>query len=174
MSWTNEEFKVEAFNVEVRAPRHEVGVDTWGSRSFPLSGDGTELHWAKDGLPTKTTVTVTVKNYCKWYELYLVYPDGGVEAVDFPDCGNYEELGSPYVDHVPNPRHVFAWALALDYTVDDAGLTAMCAEWDELRKEWAGLEGYEIHPVDTLGADWREKVASHIIQKIQDNSDESG
>lgn len=51
--------------------------------------------------PTDKPV-LTVENYLKWYCLYLVRPDGSVEAVDFPEDG--------YCDHVPFPAAVLRMA----------------------------------------------------------------
>lgn len=56
----------------------------------------------------RTVDIVTVENYDKWYGLQIVHPDNSVEEVPFPDMGNYEILGSPFRDHVPNPAHITA------------------------------------------------------------------
>jgi hypothetical protein len=65
----------------------------------------------------------------KWYRLTVTYWDGTTEQVSFPDEGDYETLGSPYLDHAPNPRHVWRWAERMGYDVDDASLEAITGRW---------------------------------------------
>lgn len=61
---------------------------------------------------------LTVENYVKWYELYVCFPDGRVEAVSFGDLEDFRGDESAYVDHVPNPKAVFALARARGWDVD--------------------------------------------------------
>jgi hypothetical protein len=57
-----------------------------------------------NGYPQECPV-LTVENYCKWYSLFLVHPDGRVEAVDYDRLEPIAAAldASAYVDHVPNP-----------------------------------------------------------------------
>lgn len=68
---------------------------------------------------------VTVEAYTKWYGLYVVRPDAQVEEVPFP---THETL-TPYIDHVPNPAVVEAWAEANGYEVDEMALEMMIGRW---------------------------------------------
>lgn len=57
--------------------------------------------------PEKTTITVV--NYCKWYDFHLVHPDGRVERLDDSYYAPFEkgELANRFptlwADHVPAP-----------------------------------------------------------------------
>lgn len=77
--------------------------------------------------------TLTVENYCKWYELHLVRPDGRVEEVSFEqldDLANKLGLrGSAYVDHVPNPEVVQELADENEWDVDDVSMEVMVGRW---------------------------------------------
>lgn len=64
----------------------------------------------------------------KWYNLELWTPEG-MHSIEFPDMGNYEKLGSPYVDHVPNPKHVVLWAESMGYELDEMSLEVMIGRW---------------------------------------------
>lgn len=79
--------------------------------------------------------TLTVENYCKWYDMQIIHPDGRVEAVSFGDldelAGNvgYDVLGSGYVDHVPNPQVVRALAEARGWAVDEQAMEMIAGRW---------------------------------------------
>jgi len=136
----------------------------WKSRRVPLSNRGFELYWNQRSLGhlNEGKSVLTIENYCKWYSLYLISPDWKIESVGFPDCGNYQQLGSPYSDHHPSPRHVLAFSLIKGYECDADGFGAIVAEWNALRLEWAGLEDYELHPVDLLGKNWQALVLPNL------------
>jgi hypothetical protein len=68
---------------------------------------------------------LTVENYCKWYDLQIVHPDGRVEAVPFPDDGQ----GTPYVDHVPNPHAVARYADRCGYHIDLQAFEMIVGRW---------------------------------------------
>jgi hypothetical protein len=59
--------------------------------------------------------------YPKWYSLYLVHPNGDVEEIEFPDG---------YVDHVPDPMAVAAYAESHDYEVDSLAYEMMVGRWE--------------------------------------------
>jgi hypothetical protein len=74
-----------------------------------------------------TKPIVTIENYCKWYDLYLVHPDGRVEAVPFPE----ERIeGAPYLDHAPNPSHVLHWAERMGYHLHEESEEMMIGRWE--------------------------------------------
>lgn len=79
---------------------------------------------------TVTYPVLTVEVYCKWYDLFIVHPSGRIEGVPFPDEGKHGVSGPPYVDHVPNPRHVVHWARREGVTVDDLSLEIMIGRWE--------------------------------------------
>lgn len=72
---------------------------------------------------------VTVEAYCKWYCLWVRFKDR-VEEAEFPDEGEYKTLGSPYLDHAPNPRHVVRWAKRMGYVIDDLALELIVGRWE--------------------------------------------
>lgn len=76
--------------------------------------------------PTETVLTV--ENYCKWYRLHLVHPDGSVEPIPFPmDCE--QTGGSGFVDHVPHPRAVVEEAHRRDVVLHDAAMERITGRW---------------------------------------------
>jgi hypothetical protein len=65
----------------------------------------------------------------KWYGLLLQHSNGHVEEIPFPDMGNYSKLGSPYIDHTPNPRHVAFWAAQEGYRLDPVSFELLVGRW---------------------------------------------
>ncbi len=59
---------------------------------------------------TETLGTITVENYPKWYDLFIVQPDGSVTKVE---PGPIEWRG-----HVPTPASVMAYADKMNLYVD--------------------------------------------------------
>lgn len=63
------------------------------------------LYWG----PPPDVPTLTMEAYQKWYEMFLVKPDGGVKKVEFDallDTAICESTESPWHDHAPNPEVV--------------------------------------------------------------------
>lgn len=70
------------------------------------------FHFTERGQPTvyvrapSDKPVLTVANYCKWYELYLVNPDGSVTEVDstviHEVCDKID--GATWVDHIYSPQ----------------------------------------------------------------------
>ena len=76
---------------------------------------------------------VTVELYEKWYDLYLVAPDGTVTEVSFGDLEDprYCEGDQTAVsDHVPNPVVVAAYAQANEYDVDNLAIELIVGRWE--------------------------------------------
>jgi hypothetical protein len=73
--------------------------------------------------------TVTVENYCKWYALYVLHPNGLVSEVDFGQLEAHSPGVSAYLDHAPNPAAVVRWAMANSIEVDVDSLELMIARW---------------------------------------------
>jgi hypothetical protein len=77
---------------------------------------------------------VTVECYEKWYHLYLVYKihdELAVEATPFPE----HDTLTPYIDHVPNPAVVKAWAESKGYYLDELAYQMMIGRWELAREE---------------------------------------
>jgi hypothetical protein len=51
---------------------------------------------------------LTLEIYQKWYNLYVIHPDGRVEELDFAELD--DRKGTPFCDHVPNPRKLIQLA----------------------------------------------------------------
>ena len=105
----------------------------YSDRNIPLVYNGF--------LPRERAI-ITVENYLKWYKLYLLHPNGDVEAVDFPVMDGI--AGSPYIDHVPNPDHVAAWANLEGYTISDQSYEMMIGRWVYEAKEGADILTVEL------------------------------
>lgn len=91
-----------------------------------------------DGLPHKGDPPVlTVENYMKWYEFWLVHYNGRIEPLDFGELQQmaHEMRVSPYCDHVPNPDVVVAWAKKMNFHLDPGALEAIIGRWELEYKE---------------------------------------
>jgi hypothetical protein len=82
-----------------------------------------------NGLPDEPLLTVEIAS--KWYQLYLIRPDGSVHGLDF---GRLEQpafmLGiSAYCDHVPNPQAVRRLAEVNSWTLDDLAEELIVGRW---------------------------------------------
>lgn len=62
--------------------------------------------------------------------MFVVMPNGNVEAMPFPDEPEFCPGESPYVDHVPNPRVVAAWARSKGYDIDPLAYEMMIGRWE--------------------------------------------
>lgn len=78
--------------------------------------------------------TITVALDTKWYRLFLLLPDldsrgeHRVVELEFPDPPEFK--GTPYVDHVPNPRCVLFFARVYGYVIDDLAWELMIGRWE--------------------------------------------
>jgi hypothetical protein len=84
--------------------------------------------------------TITVEDYCKWYTLYVVFPDNRVESLCFPGHDTLDDLPSgemSFVDHVPNPRAVKRMAERLGYEIDYDSLERMVGRWFLEVQNWS-------------------------------------
>src|SRR5690606_15381227 len=78
--------------------------------------------------------TITVENYCKWYNLFIVNPDGSVGKVPVYDHSKYE--GTTWYDHVPHPGWVKFLEREYGYEVDDESFEMMIGRYHlEVLKE---------------------------------------
>lgn len=74
---------------------------------------------------------LTVENYCKWYTLHLLHPDGRVEPVSYGVLEGFcdGEEQTPYVDHVPNPVLVERLCAAMGWELDEQSHEMMIGRW---------------------------------------------
>lgn len=81
--------------------------------------------------PLPTITTLTVENYCKWYELQAVHPDGRVEPVSYGALEGFRDGNemTPYVDHVPNPVLVERLCNAMGWELDEQSHEMMIGRW---------------------------------------------
>ena len=78
--------------------------------------------------------TLTVENYCKWYALYLVHPDGKVTTVD---AEVYERVSRKtnglitiWGDHVINPLAFKLVGELLGAHVDSRSMEMVIGRWE--------------------------------------------
>ena len=74
---------------------------------------------------------LTLENYGKWYEMYLVNPDGNVVPVDVEVLSETMTLYSEaiQIDHVFSPRLIYRVAQQMDYIVDERALEVAIGRW---------------------------------------------
>jgi hypothetical protein len=90
-------------------------------------------HVSARGLPLIVTDSaermLTAELYCKWYELYIVTTSEPV-IVPFGDLEAHAPEGeSAYIDHVPNPRAIEAYAEAEGVHIDSLFLEVAHGRW---------------------------------------------
>jgi hypothetical protein len=96
-------------------------------------------------------ITLTVENYCKWYSLFLVHPDGRVEQIPFPGEGYCKSDESPYADHVPNPVVVQRFAERHGYVIDERAFEVMVGRWHlEAKHEDETIYGGDVVEEDEV------------------------
>lgn len=89
------------------------------------SDRGLELFYSRESRDIQLP-TITVEDYLKWYDLYLVYPSGLTAKISFEHLEDYVSgTESPYVDHCPNPIAVINLARRHQFWVDSDALHAM-------------------------------------------------
>lgn len=95
--------------------------------------------------PNSQGPLLTVENYVKWYDIYIVFPDGRIQKVPYELF--WEGKGTGWHDHVPNPKACQMVAEKLN------------AEWDECSFEM--IVGRYMMEVVT---DKWEQILAEIIQ----------
>ena len=107
-------------------------------------------------------MTLTVELYVKWYSLFIIKPSGEVEAVGFMELEKGFQ-NAAFVDHVPNPAAVEAYAQMMGYEIDELA-------WDLIVGRW------QSEVVDTdRASSWGPDVAAryHLTDKEQNTIDEA-
>lgn len=72
---------------------------------------------------------VTLENYTKWYEVYLVMPDGSVQVAEgtLALLDKFED--AHWVDHHYHPRFLYRLAQVLNGTVDERAVEVAAGRW---------------------------------------------
>lgn len=113
----------------LRAGRFNEGDHvSYGAERKYLSKRGFPLIWSMHEPPIDHAITAEF--YLKWYELYIVHPDGRVEELQYESLEAHTPPGeSTYRDHTPNPRAVHNFAEANNWSID-------LIFWEVLRGRW--------------------------------------
>lgn len=111
-------------------------ADASGVALMFVSNRGIQLAFSSNFDIPNSSPVLTVELSNKWYELYLIYPDGKIESVFFPTS----EKDTSFVDHVPNPRVVQEYARKKGYWIDDLALELIVGRWFTEVRDWEELE----------------------------------
>lgn len=78
-----------------------------------------------------TDPILTAENYTKWYELYLVQPDGSVTEVAVEDLQLVMEQhdDARWVDHLYHPRLIYWLADQLKAEIDERLIEVAIGRW---------------------------------------------
>lgn len=74
---------------------------------------------------------ITAENYTKWYNLYIVMPDGSVQQVESGDILEIDDrkVGCLWVDHHFHPRLFYRLAEKLGGTIDERAVEVAAGRW---------------------------------------------
>jgi hypothetical protein len=100
--------------------------------------------YSERGFPLITQYTgskamLTVENYIKWYNLYIITEKGEVVPVDYEDIVE-SRGGLTWVDHAISPEafHLTAKSLGLEY--DDMTFAIVCQRFvEDFLEDWTKL-----------------------------------
>jgi hypothetical protein len=96
---------------------------------------------------------ITMENYTKWYGIYLVMPDGTVEAVD-PDVSDAaaKKLSFwPYGDHLFHPQLLIQLRKDHGWEVDERALECAGGRW--VREHDMMYELVQANPMLNFGGE---------------------
>jgi hypothetical protein len=128
-------------------------IDYWGAKSdrdIPLAS------WTGGA---KYPTILTVELYLKWYDLYLVFEDGHVEALHASKERADKLLDletefvrltgeSAYCDHAFNPKWVLFIEDRMKYSVASEALELIIGRWELEYKDNYSLEWEEFNEKD--------------------------
>lgn len=105
----------------------------YSERGMPL------VYWVKRPEYCYTVPVLTVENYCKWYNLYLVMPNGRVQQINFTQLDDVcTTAESPWCDHVPNPVVVERLAEASGWHLCSESIDMIRGRWAaEVLNQWS-------------------------------------
>lgn len=73
---------------------------------------------------------LTVENYVKWYEMYLIQTDGSVKKVPIAELIAYTRYDeAAYCDHVPNPTAVYRMCETRGWQLDEVSIETIMGRW---------------------------------------------
>lgn len=104
---------------------------------------------------------ITCELYSKWYELFIWWTDGQLLKLPFNKLEDVAfEMGvSAFVDHVPNPTVVEAYAERHDYGIDELAHDLIKGRWhNEVSNETKLCDLCEGHGVVSIHAIQHEAV----------------
>lgn len=90
---------------------------------------------------------ITLENYDKWYNIFLVMPDGSVKIVDTRDIEivNDKNDFQLWIDHLYHPRLLYLLAKHLDAYTDIRSLEVAAGRW---MTEYVGDDKLNFHDPD--------------------------
>jgi hypothetical protein len=112
------------------------------------------------GTPGKIPV-LTVENYMKWYDYFLVFPDGHVEGLHangrhvVADKVAQEYEGPVHGDHIFGPGYIMALSVALGVQVCSESFEMMVGRWEIEYKD-----NYNFPSIDDLNEEEFEEVTA--------------
>ena len=74
---------------------------------------------------------VTVENYCKWYQIFVIYPDSTVVPADWPTLNKINKSSDKHLigDHIFHPELLEKFADHIGGYVHDVSLEAVTGRW---------------------------------------------
>ena len=107
--------------------------------------------------------TLTVENYCKWYNLYLVKPCGSVTPITFGDLdeGSGMHAGT---DHVFYPPAVQEYAKRNGYYIDECSFEMIVGRYETERLGNYPIEEYEYIEESTDMKNTRDKLKISSVE----------
>lgn len=89
---------------------------------------------------------ITMENYCKWYDIYVVFPDGSVKTIDLnkldiETLGMEKDGASSILDHAFHPMLIQRVAQELCYVIDPVSFETIIGRWElEYHNKYPELE----------------------------------
>lgn len=91
---------------------------------------------SKRGIPlicqdVRNEPTITVENYCKWYDIYVIYPDGSIVTASWTKMREIEESSGRTLigDHIFHPLLLSEYANIIDGSVDEVSEEVVTGRW---------------------------------------------
>lgn len=72
---------------------------------------------------------ITVENYLKWYDVYLVHPSGEVSKIDLYLVERRLGGETVWADHVPNPKAINETARFFGWDIDPISYELIVGRW---------------------------------------------
>lgn len=96
-----------------------------------------QMYYSERGIPLlyvgkpRNVPVVTMENYTKWYDIYLVMPGGAVCKVNVDDISAIvkESKINLRIDHLYHPRLLYLLGIRLNATVDERAVEVTAGRW---------------------------------------------